>query len=285
MWFLKKLFKKRDEAAKAYADAHPTHDEHGDVVKPFLDHLEDLRWTLIKMIVTLVVTMFLAFCFRKHLAMVLNHPLAEVVGDVTKVLIITGPIDSITVSFTLSFYAGIVLSFPLLFYFLAGFILPALTRKEKKYVFPGIATGFILFLCGVLIAYYFVLPATIRWLYDDASSFGKPSWTIREYYGFVTHICVAIGLVCELPVVLVTLNAIGIMPAAWLRGMRIYGYAVSLILAGIVSPTPDPFMLFIFAFPIMALFESCIWLVYFLEKRRDRLEAMAQSKDPNEPID
>jgi sec-independent protein translocase protein TatC len=113
-------------------------------------------------------------------------------------------------------------------------------------------------------------------------------WGIREYYSFVTHICLAIGLVCELPVVMVTLNAMGMMPAAWLRGMRIYGYAISLVIAGIVSPTPDPIMLMLFAAPIMGLFEACIWLVHFLEKRREAKEKLAEARasmDPNEPID
>jgi sec-independent protein translocase protein TatC len=192
------------------------------------------------------------------------------------------------VSFTLSFYTGIVVSFPILCYFLAEFVLPALTKKEKRFVLPGVGVGFLLFLGGVLLSYFFVLPATMHWLYTDAQAFGKPSWTIREYYGFVTHLCIAIGLVCELPVVLVTLNAIGLMGAKWLRGMRMYGYAFALILAMLISPTPDLFMLFIFALPIMLLFEACIWLVWWLEKRRDRREALANARaqmDPNEPID
>ncbi len=280
MWFLTKLFKKRDESAVA----------DGEVVKPFLDHLEDLRWTLIKMISTLAIAMVLAFAFRTTLAKVLNHPLEQIVGDVKNVLIITGPVDSITVSFTLSFYAGIVASFPLLFFFLAEFVLPALTRKEKKYVLPAVSVGFGLFLVGVLISYFLVLPVTLRWLLTDAAAFGRPSWTIREYYGFVTHLSIAIGLVCELPVVMVTLNAVGLVSYAWLKGMRTYGYAIALVLAGIISPTPDLFMLFVFALPIMLLFEACIWLVWVLERRRARREALEEAKatrgdDRNEPID
>ena len=87
MWFLKKLFKKRDEQLA----------EGGDVVKPFLDQLEDLRWTLGKMISTLAVTMVVAFAFRTLIARTLNQPLERIVGDVKKVLIITGPVDSVTV--------------------------------------------------------------------------------------------------------------------------------------------------------------------------------------------
>jgi sec-independent protein translocase protein TatC len=179
----------------------------------------------------------------------------------------------VTLSFTLAFYTGIVVSFPILFYFLAEFLLPALTRKEKKYVLPAVGVGFGLFLMGVLLCYFYVLPSTLRWLHGDAVSLGiDPKWTGKNYYGFVTHMSIAVGLVCELPVVMVTLSFIGLISYAWLKAMRIYGYAFALVLAGIISPTPDLFMLFIFALPIMALFEVCIWIVWFLEKRRAKQE-------------
>jgi sec-independent protein translocase protein TatC len=284
MWFLKKLFKSREDAAKAYAETHPQTDENGDVVKPFLDHLEDLRWMFIKSISTLCTAMMLAFFFRKSLVHITQWPLSWA-GIPPESLRTDGPIDPITISLSMSFYAGIVVSFPLLFWFLAEFVLPALTRKEKKYILPGIAVTFVLFLGGVLLSFRYITPATLHWLYNDAKDMNLYNlWTVRTYLSFVTHICIAIGLICELPVLLVTLNAMGLVTAKFLRSMRIYGYAISLILAGIVSPTPDPVMLLLFAAPIMILFESCIWLIYWLEKRRERKEAL-ERQDPNEPID
>lgn len=270
MWFLKSLFKKRDEQLAG----------DGDIVKPFLDHLEDLRWTLIKMVSVLASAMTLAFAFRKSLAALLLYPLRK--AGIENILITTGPIDAVTMSFTLSFYAGIVVSFPFLFYFLAEFLLPALTKKEKRFVLPAVGVGFALFLTGVVLCFYYVLPPTLGWLYKDAAEFGvRPSWTMKDYYGFVTHMCIAVGLVFELPVVMITLSFIGLISYAWLKGMRMYGYAIALVLAGIISPTPDLFMLFIFALPIMALFELCIWIVYFLEKRRAKHEeAEARKEQP-----
>ena len=261
MWFLKSLFKKRDEQLQS----------DGDIVKPFLDHLEDLRWTLIKMVAVLATAMVLAFAFRTTLTSVLGKPLDMAVPGAK--LMFIDPVESVTLSFTLAFYAGIVVSFPILFYFLAEFLLPALTRKEKKYVLPAVGVGFGLFLLGVLLCYFYVLPPTLRWLHGDAMKLGiNPAWTGKNYYGFVTHMSIAVGLVFELPVVMVTLSAIGLISFAWLKGIRIYGYAIALVLAGIISPTPDLFMLFIFALPIMALFELCIWIVWFLEKRRAKHE-------------
>jgi Tat protein translocase TatC len=182
----------------------------------------------------------------------------------------------------LAFYAGIIVAFPILFYFLAEFLLPALTRKEKKYVLPAAGVGFGLFLTGVLLCFVYVLPVTLRWLHDDAISLGvDPVWTANAYFGFITHLCIAVGLICELPVVMATLSGIGLISFAWLKSMRMYGYAFALVLAGVISPTPDLFMLFIFALPTMLLFEGCIWLVWLLEKRRaKREEAVAAHREP-----
>ena len=85
-----------------------------------------------------------------------------------------GITDSFTISFRLAFYAGIVLSFPILLYFLAEFVLPALTAGEKRLMLPAIGASFLLFLVGVLACYYWLLPTTVRFFFIDAQSLG---WT------------------------------------------------------------------------------------------------------------
>ena len=113
--------------------------------KPFLEHLEDLRWTVVKMALTLFAAMIVCFLFRQSLVRVIQAPLHDLDPQVgaLKALGIT---DSIVISFHLAFYAGIVLSFPLLLYFLAEFVLPALTALEKRFLFPAIVASFGLFL-------------------------------------------------------------------------------------------------------------------------------------------
>src|SRR5467141_3658787 len=128
--------------------------------KPFLEHLEDLRWTIVKMSITLVIAMIICFAFRSTLVRVLQAPLRDV-GSQIGTLKALGITDSIVISFHLAFYAGIVLSFPLLLYFLAEFVLPALTVMEKRFVLPAISVSFSLFLFGVLASYFWLLPKTI----------------------------------------------------------------------------------------------------------------------------
>jgi Tat protein translocase TatC len=128
--------------------------------KPFLEHLEDLRWTIVKMAITLVAAMIVCFAFRSTLVRVLQAPLRDV-GSQIGTLKALGITDSIVISFHLAFYAGIVLSFPLLLYFIAEFVLPALTAVEKRFLFPAILVSFALFLLGVTVCYFWLLPKTI----------------------------------------------------------------------------------------------------------------------------
>src|ERR1700694_1789254 len=96
--------------------------EPGEAAKPFLEHLEDLRWTIVKMAITLVAAMIICFAFRSTLVHVMQAPLHDIDPKIGA-LRAMGVTDSIVISFRLAFYAGIVLSFPLLLYFLAEFVL------------------------------------------------------------------------------------------------------------------------------------------------------------------
>ena len=113
--------------------------------KPFLEHLEDFRWTIVKMAITLLSRCSFVSRFARHLSTIMQRPLNDL-GSQVGTLKAMGITDSITISFHLAFYAGIVLSFPLLLYFLAEFVLPALTAVEKRFLFPAIFVSFALFL-------------------------------------------------------------------------------------------------------------------------------------------
>src|SRR6267378_6175650 len=143
----------------------------GDASKPFLEHLEELRWMVVKVAITLVWAMMICFAFRTTLVRITQAPLHDLDPQVgaLKALGIT---DSLVISFHLAFYAGIVISFPLLLYFVAQFVLPALTAIEKKFLLPAILGSFGLFLLGVVIGYYWILPKTILFFFRDTQSLG-----------------------------------------------------------------------------------------------------------------
>src|SRR6478735_1616273 len=165
---LKNIFKFRDSP-------------ESETSKPFLEHLEDLRWTIVKMALALGVTMIICFAFRSSLVRILQAPLHDV-GSQIGTLKALGITDSI------------VISFQLLLYFLAEFVLPALTAVEKRFLFPAIGLSFALFLVGVCTCYFWLLPKTILFFFRDTQSLGwAPTWTVQQYYSFVTRFTIGYG--------------------------------------------------------------------------------------------
>jgi sec-independent protein translocase protein TatC len=236
--------------------------------KPFLEHLEDLRWMVVKMAITLVAAMVACFSFRSLLVRVMQAPLHTVDPQVGSLKAL-GITDSLVISFHLAFYAGIVLSFPLLLYFLAEFILPALTAVEKKFLAPAIAGSFGLFLLGVFVCYFWLLPKTILFFFRDTQSLGwAPTWTVQEYYSFVTRFTLGFGLAFELPVVVLALVYFGLVTYRFMARTRPYAIVLIFVLAAIIAPTPDLLTLIAMGLPMCLLYESCIWIAWFMERRK-----------------
>ena len=241
--------------------------------KPFLEHLEDLRWTIVKMATVLIVAMIGCFAFRQRLVLILQRPLNEV-GSQVDTLRALGVTDSITISFHLAFYAGIVVSFPFLLYFLAQFVLPALTAIEKRFLFPAIVVSFGLFLVGVACCYFWLLPKTILFFFRDTQSLGwAPMWTVQEYYSFVTRFVLGFGLAFELPVVVLALVKFGLVTYQFMARTRPYAIVLIFVLATIITPTPDVLTLIALSLPMCLLYESCIWIAWFMQRRVARTDS------------
>jgi sec-independent protein translocase protein TatC len=254
--------------------------EQGEAVKPFLDHLEDLRWVIVKMAIALAIAMLLAFCFRTQLVHILQAPLRSIDEKLLRSLVSLGVADSMTISFQLAFYAGIVLSFPFLIYFAGQFILPALTPPEKKAMLPAVAIGFGLFLGGVVLGYYLVLPATLRFFFRDAQSLDwTPTWTVRDYFSFVTQLCVGFGAAFELPVIVLVLVRLGVLSVALLCRTRAYAFLLIFVAAAFLAPTPDAVSMAMMGGPMYLLYEICILIAWLMErKRKKESDLLAQKK-------
>ncbi len=239
--------------------------------KPFLAHLEDLRWTIVKMAITLFLTMIICFAFREQLVHIMQLPMHKV-DPKMGALRALGITDSMTISFSLSFYAGIVISFPILLYFAAEFILPALTAVEKRMLLPAIGVSFALFLSGVVACYFFLLPNTILFFFQDTESLGwQPAWTVQEYYSFVTKFTVGFGLAFELPVVVLVLVRLGFVTYALMSRTRPFAVVLIFILAAVITPTPDALSMLAMGLPMYLLYEICIWIAWFMQRKAARL--------------
>lgn len=245
--------------------------ENPEETKPFLEHLEDLRWTLMKMVAALVAGMILSFNYRNELMRIVQKPLHDIDPELVQNLQVLGIMDPLMISIKLAFYAGIVLTFPVLLYFMAQFVVPALTTREKRLVSPVIVIGCLLFAAGVSFGYFYILPETLEFFFGfskDMQLIQRP--TATSYFSFVTQTSIALGLAFELPMVVMALNYLGILSYEFMTRTRIFAIPILFALAAIIAPTPDPFTLFAVAIPMCALYEACIWIAWFMDRTRRR---------------
>ncbi len=243
----------------------------GDIVKPFLEHMEDLRWVIIKIVATMILSMAISFWWVRDLKRVITHPLEAIDPQAAKELVAFGIAEAFTISLHLAFFAGIVLALPFLLYFIASFVLPALTRQEKKYLFPGIFGSFLLFLAGVLVSYYYILPQTLVFFKTYAATMEiRTLWTWKSYLSFCTWLTIGFGLLCQIPIVVVVLSFVGLVDYHFLSRTRSYAITGILILSAVVAPTPDPMTFLMLGTPVVLLYEACIWIVWLLDRRRKK---------------
>jgi sec-independent protein translocase protein TatC len=248
---------------------NPTAEAAAGEVKPFLEHLEDLRWMLIKSIAALGVAMVVCFVFAPGLLAVIIWPLRRVTGDPSPFLRTLEVTGGFTLSMKLALYAGAVLASPFLLYFLAEFILPALTPREKRLLTPAFSAGVGLFVAGVALAYFVVIPAGLGFFIRYNERLGiRSEWTIDNYVAFVSHMCLAFGLCFELPLVILVLAKLGIVTHEFLRQKRPYMIVLVFLVAALVTPTTDPLNQTLLAAPMILLYEACVWITWWTERRR-----------------
>ena len=242
--------------------------EQEDQPRPFLEHLADLRLMIIRMAVVLMVAMIGVFFFRDLLASLIQRPLLIVDPQRAASLQSLGVADSMTISLQLSFYAGMVLSFPVLVFLLARFLFPALNPAERKILLPVSAFGLLLFLGGVLFSYLVVLPGTLDFFFKDAKAMHwTPTWTVREYYSFTTQFLIAFGVAFEMPMVVLALVKLGVLSAAKLRKTRSAAIVVIFTVAAFVTPSPDLVTYLLMGGPMVVLYELCVWIARWVEPK------------------
>ena len=194
------------------------------------------------------------------------------------------PTEGFMLSIKLSLFAGIVISFPLLLLFTLQFILPGLKKKEKSALWPAMIIGFGLFLAGVLFSYFFVLPKVLDFFYNYSQEMGVTNeWRIGYYISFATQFTLIFGLAFELPVVVMTMVKLGVLNYEIMRNTRSYAILAIVVIAALITPTPDVATLAFLAVPMIILYEICIWLSYF-HNRKQREEELREREELRQQI-
>jgi sec-independent protein translocase protein TatC len=168
--------------------------------------------------------------------------------------------------------AGIFLASPYVLWQLWLFISPGLYRYEKRYVWPFVLLTSGLFISGGLFAYKLAFPPALRFLLNFGHNF-QPMVTINEYWSIAMTIIVGVGLVFELPVIILVLSLFGIVTPKFLLKQLRYAVLLTAVLAAVIAPTPDMATLFMLWIPMVGLYILSIglsWVVYLRRKRKQK---------------
>jgi sec-independent protein translocase protein TatC len=194
------------------------------------------------------------------------------------------PTETFMLSMKLSFFAGIIVAFPLLLMFVLQFVLPGLHANEKRILWPSMLVGFGLFLSGVLFAYYAVLPRALLFFYEWSGNLGVSNdWRIGEYISFATQFTLLFGLSFELPVVVMVFVKLGLLTYDMMSKTRSYAILAIFVTAAVITPTPDAFTLILMALPMLVLYEICIWLAWF-DRKKSRLAEEQEAREREERL-
>ena len=261
-------------------------DQKGKGEMGFLDHLEELRTTIIRSFVALVIGCALVMVGIKYFAGVLNWPLNFAFGDEAhRGLVTTSPMAVFAVILQISFLGGFAIALPFIMYFVASFISPGLNRKELKMLKPGCFLALLMFLTGAAFAYFALVPASLKASIFFNEMFGyQLFWSADRYYGLLMRMVLGIGLSFEFPLLIVLLVYIGILDTAKLIAFRPYSIIVFLGLAAVITPTTDPFTFLLLAVPMSILYEGSLYASRRISQRRSE-QTFEEEKEEYEEDD
>jgi len=238
----------------------------------FLDHLEELRWTIAKSVIAFGLACMLVTFFLSQFSELLRWPYAFAISG--RDLEMSGLINtSILGVFSVIFYlligGGLALSLPFILYFIAQFVMPGLNDRELHMVRPACLAAFLLFLLGAGFSFFILVPAALRAsiIFNEMLGF-SPLWTAASYYGLLTWMVLGVGTAFQFPLVLLILVFLELLSRAQLVAFRKYSIVLFLCLSAIVTPTTDPVTFILLALPMSLLYELAILGAGRIERKR-----------------
>ena len=227
----------------------------------FLEHLEELRWRLIKSFISIIFGSILSFSFIDKILSILLLPTLETTIPINiQVLSVQG---MFIIKWFISFISGFILAFPVLIYQLWKFISPGLKVNEKKYVFPVVFFSFSSFVIGISFGYFVLIPFSLEFFSSIGMGNVENNYSIQYYFSFLSWLLLGSGVIFQLPVVSLMLSALGLLTPAFMRHYRRHSIVSIFILSSFITP-PDPVSMLIMAVPLILLYELSIgisWLI------------------------
>lgn len=245
----------------------------------FWEHLDALRYVLIRIIAVTVLTGIAAFVFKEELFAIVLAPkddgfitykiLFEMSGmfgesgsrDFSVQLINTGLAEQFVIHMKTAMCAGVLCASPYIIYQLFRFVSPALYSHERKHAINTIGSGYIMFMTGVAVSYFLIFPLTFRFLGTYQVSEDVPNMiSLQSYIETLIMMCLSMGIIFEMPVLTWLFARLGFISSSFMRRYRKHAIVIILIIAAIITPTSDAFTLLAVSMPMCLLYEASIFI-------------------------
>jgi sec-independent protein translocase protein TatC len=235
---------------------------------PFTDHLDELRHRLIISLAGIGLGFAVSYGFSQQLLVLLQRPMP------TR-LVFIAPTEAFFVNLKVAFYAGLLLSIPLLLFQVWKFVAPGLYEHERQYSFPFLIISTILFLLGAIFAYLVILPLALHFLIAQGGELWQPTITLSNYLSFCMRLILAAGLIFEFPVLMYFLAKVGVVTPEFLVKNRKYAVLAAFVISAVLTP-PDVFSQVLLAVPLFLLFEASIFVAKRVAAGRETVDGPEQ---------
>lgn len=248
-------------------------DEEGMLRMSFLDHLEELRKRIISSLMGLAVAFFAALIFANELWALVVAPAMEALRriGVKQELVIISPMEGFSIIWVkVPLVASLFVASPWILYQVWSFIAPGLYKRERRYAAPFVISTAGLFITGGLFAYFVAFRFGLAFLLSIGHGQGvSPMVSVTEYFDLFVNVMLGVGLVFELPILIFFLVVLRMVTPKFLIANSRYAILGIVIVAAIVTPTPDVFNLALFALPMIVLFFVGVFAGYLLTLKRE----------------
>jgi sec-independent protein translocase protein TatC len=255
-------------------------DNLSDTKMPFTAHLEELRRRLIICLIAVAAGFGVCYYYSKFLFGILMLPLLDVLPEGEQ-LVYTGLPEAFFTYLKVGLWGGILLSLPVIFHQLWGFVAPGLYKHEKGYVIPFVFFSTLLFLIGGFFGYFVVFPFGFKFFVGFADDNLRMLPAVKEYFSLAVKLLFGFGIVFELPLILVFLGKMGVVNGRMLAKGRKWAILGIFVLAAILTP-PDVVSQVLMAVPLLVLYEISIILVRLTAKKRAEKLGLLEEEPPKE---
>ena len=235
----------------------------GNKSMSFIDHLEELRWRIIKILSSIIFGGILTFFFIDFFLELLLEPLDNTNSDNPINLQVLSVQGMFIIKWSIALIGGVVLAIPVITFQIWKFISPGLYANEKGFVLPLVFFSFFSFLLGIIFSYTILIPYCLNFFASLSGETVLNNFSINHYFSFITWLLLGCGIVFQLPVVSFLLSTIGLLTPAFMRHYRRHAIVIIFILSSFITP-PDPVSMLVMAFPLIILYELSIgvsWIV------------------------